>query len=183
MNQAKHVFYINGKLNKMITRPTIKGLILSGLSVVIYLSIIFSGCSKISPISGSYEAKDKSMSALVLDSTLFLMFGQDSMIIYELRIYDTFIFDTTINRVHKVLFSGSLTSWGYELFEMTTKLEPDPLYGNTLMAWFENNESFTLGGLNFYRCRPERGREIFRNWENLFLGNFETKMRLESQNE
>jgi hypothetical protein len=144
------------------------------------ISILLS-CSRISPISGLYQTKDGRLSANVLDSTLFLMIGIDTMIIYDLKIHYTLQEDSNIFRIYHVLYYKSLNRSGYRSFEIPIRFEYDLDFGGTLMVQFKNNDSFYLGGYWFYNQRNENGNKIFDNWNNLYLGNTETKLRLNFQ--
>lgn len=136
-----------------------------------------------SPISGDYQTKDGRLSAVVIDSSLFLMIGTDSMVIYDLKIHFESKIDSNTYRLYKVLFNNSLTRRGYESINLPLKLEPNMELGGTLTAIFRNNDSFSFGGHYFTIQRNEKGKAIFENWGNLLIGNQETEMRLKYQKE
>lgn len=134
-----------------------------------------------SPISAGYQTKDGRLSAIVIDSSLFLMIGKDTMIIYDLKIDFTHQRDSDTYRHYKVQFSNSLNRSGYEHFELPIKLEPDFEYGGTLTALFTNNDRLSFGGYYFMKCQGNKGQEVFDNWQDLLHGNRETVLRFENQ--
>jgi len=160
-------FFVLPILTESMKRITL--LLLAGLIIA---------CSKMSPISANYQTGDGHLSAVVIDSSLFLMIGRDTMIIYDLKIDFTYQRDSNTYRLYKVLFSNSLNRAGYNHFEIPIKLEPDLEYGGTLTVLFINNDSFNFGGVNFQKCRGNNGKEIFDNWLNLLSMNSETVLRM-----
>lgn len=153
------------------------------LKKIWFLMVIFIllSCSKMSPISGLYQTKDGSLSANVLDSTLFLMIGIDTMILYDLKVRYKIQDDSNTFRIYHVLFNNSLDRTGYKTFDIPLQFEYDLDFGGTLMAHFKNNDSFNFGGYLFYNQKNENSKRIFENWTDLFLGNTETKLRLNFQ--
>lgn len=134
-------------------------------------------CNYVSPITGIYETQDKRLSANVLDSTIYLMLSPDSAIIYNLKIHTQLeINDTTTIRIYNVLYNKCLTKIGYCSFEVPFKFEYSDDFGGTLVAIFENDVSFILGGFAFYK--PERAEiiRIFDDWTNLFTKNLQTRL-------
>ena len=151
-------------------------------NIIIFLwGLLVLACSRMSPISADYQTKDGRLSAIVIDSSLFLMIGKDTMIIYDLNIDFTQQRDSDTYRLYKVQFSNSLIRSGYEHFELPIKLEPDLEYGATLTALFTNNDYLKFGGYYFMKCQGNIGKEIFDNWQDLLLRNRETVLRMEYQ--
>lgn len=142
----------------------------------IIVIVVFWGCSNANPISGCYQTKDKEISATILDSSLFLMIGVDTMIIYDLKYFKEFNFDTTIYRFYNVLFSNTLNSNGYETFDIPVHYRYDSSFGGVLMAEFINEDFFTFGGYNFYRVSGSESEQIFNKWNDLYLHNLQTKL-------
>lgn len=132
-------------------------------------------------IIGLYQTEDKKISANVLESTLFLMIGTDTMIIYDLKFHLKEIDDNNTYRLYHVLYCNSLNRNGYRTFDMPIQIKPDISNGGTLTALFRNNDSFVFGGYYFERPNIDNYQKIFDNWNNLYLGNTETKLRLNIQ--
>lgn len=136
-----------------------------------------------SPITGLYETKDKMFSANVLDSTLYLMLSPDSAIIYDLKIHAQIeLNDTTTIRIYNVLYGNCLSKIGYGSFKIPLQFEYSDDFGGTLMAIFENNDSFILGGYSLYKPEPSEAQRIFDTWTHLLTKNIETRMWMDSQN-
>jgi len=140
--------------------------------------LLLISCSKESPINGLYQSKDGHLSAVIMDSTLFLMIGPDSMFIYELKIHSVVEYKEDTFRFYNVLFRKSLNRSGYELFNIPLAFEYDSLFGGVLIACFHDNNSFGIGGHYLYHQRDSNGGRIFNNWRDLYLNNRETYFRL-----
>lgn len=150
---------------------------------LLILLLFITGCNKKDPIGGIYQTADGRMSGIVMENTLHLMIGHDTMIIYDLKTDKVFAIDSTVIRTYKALFNSSLNRTGYEPFKIPINLAPDLEYGGTLMVSFTNNDSFRFGGFYFMNPGKEICQEIFNQWEDLYFGNLETKLRMKYKKE
>lgn len=154
------------------------------LYLILILFIIL-GCSENSPIGGAYLANDNRLSAIIVDSTLYMMIGVDTMIIYKLQIkYDTkHLQDRSDNavifRTYNVVYSNSLDRDGYRNIELPFVFNHyDQGCGGTLMANFNNNDYFSLGGYRFDRLKnADTVEKMLNTWSDLLANNTDEILR------
>lgn len=167
-------------LHKELNKTKIARIIMRNLYYSLII-IIFISCSEESPISGVYQAKDKHLSAAIIDSTLYLMIGADTAIIYNLHIHTELQTENNTYRIYNVVYFNSLNRSGYRSIEIPLKFEYAQDFGGTLIISFVNNDSFIFGGYSFQKARNEEGKKIFDNWSNLIMNNTETKLWYDQQ--
>lgn len=143
---------------------------------ILFVVVFFLGCSKESPIAGIYQTKDARLSANVLDSTIYLIIGIDTAIIYDIKIHSVHHLDSITYRVYNVLYNNSLNRNGFESFDIPLKFDYSPTHGGALTASFINDDSFMLGGYVFLRQRGEEEKKIFDSWIDLFTDNIQTRL-------
>lgn len=136
-------------------------------------------CSKESPISGIYRTNDDFLFSVITDSTLYLMKGSDTAIIYDLHKLKEFEIEKNIYRIYNVTFQNSLTRNGFESFDFDIDFEYSSMFGGTLIAFFENNENFKLGGYSFHKQQDVEANRIFDIWQDLLINNLETRIFLD----
>jgi hypothetical protein len=151
---------------------------------LLLLPFAISCATNTSPITGSYESEDKKFSATVLDSTLYFMLSPDSAVIYNLKLHNQLkLTDSTTIRIYNVLYSDCLTIDGYESFEVPLKFKYSSNFGGTLIAIFENDDSFMIGGISFLKPEPATEHKIFNNLINLLNNNFQTQLLMKYQDD
>lgn len=131
------------------------------------------GCRNENPISGTYKSKDSNINAVVLDSSLFLMKGIDTLIHYDLRIYKTSYLpkEPTI-REYNVLFGHCLCHNGFEDFANPFIFKYDSLRGGSLTCFFFDNDILHIGGYNFKRVKDkDEAEKVFLIWGDLYKNN------------
>lgn len=143
--------------------------------------LLFANCSKESPISAVYQSTKDHLSATIIDSTLYLMIGLDTAIIYNLQIHTELQIEENTYRIYNVVYSNSLNRHGYTSIGIPLEFVYSKDFGGTLIASFINNDSFTLGGYSFKRAESDRAKKIFDNWSNLILNNTQTRLWNEFQ--
>ena len=143
--------------------------------------LLFTNCSKESPISAVYQSTEDRLSATIIDSTLYLMIDLDTAIIYNLQIHTELQIEENTYRIYNVVYSNSLNRHGYTSIEIPLEFVYSKDFGGTLIASFINNDSFTLGGYSFKRAESDRAKKIFDNWSNLILNNTQTRLWNEFQ--
>lgn len=147
-----------------------------------YIILVFTlfqlyGCvNKIGPINGCYQTKDEILSACVIDSSLYMMKGNDTMIIYNLSLYSSVNHSKNFLRLYNVNYYKSLSRDGFSNFDIPFKYKYDASFGGDLMALFTDDDQFIIGGYIFYRQIDESSSIIFNRYNNLLMENLDTKM-------
>lgn len=146
-------------------------------SVLIFFLLGIGCSSRTGPLSGCYKMEDQDKYAVVLDSTLYLMCGNDSASIYDLKYKHLIeLNDSLIVRMFGVLYSESLDRRGYGSMECPIVFTTNEFFGGLVMVAFENYDTFYFGGYCFNRQGGKAAEEIFNKWTDLTLNNTQTKL-------
>jgi len=141
------------------------------------LLTLLSSCSNdTGPISGCYKIKGQEKYAVVIDSTLYLLCGFDSMFTYDLKLNGVCKFnDTTTARLYCIVYSNSLNREGYKDMLCPLKFDFDENFGGLPVALFTNNTSLIFGGYDFER-EKDSAKFIFDKWTDLMTNNTQSKL-------
>lgn len=151
--------------------------------VVTILGVL--GCNNsLTPYSGVYELPNSRISAIVIDSSVCILYGLDTAYFYDLHLIEEIYLPELMNEDEKLFilgmtYSSSLTRMRYEHIECKIDFQLDKSYGNSLTAVFQGNQTAIIGGLNFNR--PEENKEserIFQNYQNILTNNLQYQMMM-----
>ena len=146
------------------------------MAFVACVFFVLVNCSSESPISGVYSNETETQYAIVTDSTIHIMCGFDTAFIYDLRFKYDLKFDSCTVRAYHILYSDALTRSGYKNIECRLELKANELNGNLPMAFFEDNDYLSFGGIVFRKpIEPQSTKALFQKWIDLLVNNTETK--------
>lgn len=138
--------------------------------------VIIISCKKDNPIEGIFICTEHNLSAVIYDSTLFMMHNKDTAILYDLNTYHI---DGELRSYH-VNFKNELTfedGFHSNSFNCPFPFKNDSnLWGGTLMVWFYK-ENFVINGLFFDKVKDsQKAEDIFNKYDNLMMNNKETSL-------
>lgn len=152
-------------------------------SLSLLLSITLWSCNSDDPFGGVYKMKSDTKYAVVIDSTIYIMCGFDSMFIYDMQIKQKIQFnDSILFAIFDFNFNNSIDRSGYGNIDCPLKFNTNETNGGLPLVIFENNTSFLIGGYEFARME-DSAEAVFNKWVDLTMKNNQTQLWNLSQNE
>jgi len=152
-------------------------------SLFLFISITLWSCNKDDPYGGVYKMKTEKKYAVVIDSTVYIMCGFDSIFFYDMHIKQKIqLSDSMLFTIFHFNYNNSINKSGYENIDCPLKFNTNETNGGLPLLIFENNTSFLIGGYEFERMK-DSAEYVFHKYSYLLTNNTQTILLNMSQNE